>query len=179
MIDIIYECIKDLNNENIFFYYNGIFPYEIITEIAEIIMNKTKNEDVKTMTRNRLFAVIVEQLQNMYFYSGKHLNDSDSSAREGSIMVGTQGDQYFVICANVIETQKIDQLCEKIERLNGMSKKELKAYYNHRRKQKPAIDSKGAGLGLIEIARRSSQPLKFCFKEIDSTHSFFTLKTII
>ena len=79
----------------------------------------------------------------------------------------------------MIETQKIDQLCKKIEKLNGMTKKELKAYYNHRRKQTPEPDSKGAGLGLIEIARRSSKPLKFCFKEIDSKYSFFTLKTII
>jgi hypothetical protein len=177
VIDIIHECINDLKNENIFLYYNGTFPYEIISEIAEIIMNKTIMDDVNSMTRNRLFAVIVEQMQNMYFYSGK--NHNDVSTGEGTIMVGAESGQFFVICANKIATQKIDPLREKIESLNAMSKDELKAYYKQRRKQEPEIDSKGASLGLIEIARRSRKPLQFCFKEIDDEYSFFTLKTIV
>jgi len=179
MIDIIYECIHDLKKENIFFYYNGIFPHEVTTEIAEIILTKTKLEYVKTITRNRLFSVIVEQMQNMYYYSDKHLNGSETSAGEGTIMVGYEGAHYFVICANLIETKKINPLRKKILELKGMSRDQLKEYYNYRRKQKSEIDSKGASLGLIEIARRSSKPLEFCFKEIDSKYSFFTLKTTV
>jgi len=179
MIDIIYDCYRDLKKENIFFFYNGIFPHEVITEIAEMIFNKTKMEDVKAITRNRLFSVIVEQMQNMNYYSDKHLNNSDSSVGEGTIMVGYEGNYYFVICANMIEAEKIVPLREKINKLKSMSKQQLKEYYNYRRKQKSEIDSKGASLGLIEIARRSSKPLEFCFKEVDNELSFFLLKTII
>ena len=39
--------------------------------------------------------------------------------------------------------------------------------------------SKGAGVGLIEIARRSSRPIEFDFTDVDSRFSFFALETEI
>jgi len=184
MIDKIYECIKDLKKENIFFYYNGMFPYEVISEVGEIILKKTTIEDVKKNKRNRLFSVIVEQMQNIYFYSTKKDDvcsrlEHQNSFGEGAIIVGNEKEDYFVICGNIIKTEKIDFLRNKIEKLQAMSKQELKQYYNLRRKQEPEKDSKGASLGLIEMAKRASKPLEFYFKEIDDKHNYFILKTTI
>jgi len=60
-----------------------------------------------------------------------------------------------------------------------MDKDELKIYYKERRRADREGDSKGAGIGFIEMARKSSQPLEFSFQKIDDKHSFFTIKITI
>jgi hypothetical protein len=39
--------------------------------------------------------------------------------------------------------------------------------------------SKGANLGLIEIARRASAPIQYDFMEIDDQSSFYCMKVFI
>jgi hypothetical protein len=43
----------------------------------------------------------------------------------------------------------------------------------------PEEGSKGAGLGIIEIARRASKPIEFDFTEVDGDYTFFTLKASV
>jgi hypothetical protein len=37
----------------------------------------------------------------------------------------------------------------------------------------------GAGMGLIEIARRCAEPLQYAFHPVDDAHSFFCLTAVI
>ena len=46
-------------------------------------------------------------------------------------------------------------------------------------KDTPEMDSKGASIGLLEIARRSSSPIEFDFMSIDEQKTFFCLKAYI
>jgi Family of unknown function (DUF6272) len=43
-------------------------------------------------------------------------------------------------------------------------------------KSEPDEGAKGAGAGLIEIARRSSRPFQFDFTEVDDRFAFFALE---
>ena len=38
---------------------------------------------------------------------------------------------------------------------------------------------RGAGLGFIEMAKKSSEPIEYVFQNIDNTHSFFTIRITI
>jgi len=39
--------------------------------------------------------------------------------------------------------------------------------------------SKGAGLGLIEMARKGSEPIEYSFLSIDDNFSFFTISVVV
>ena len=43
----------------------------------------------------------------------------------------------------------------------------------------PEEGSKGASLGLVEMARRSGYPIEFAFEEINHEHTFFCIKAIV
>jgi len=43
----------------------------------------------------------------------------------------------------------------------------------------PEEGSKGAGLGIMEIARRASKPIEFDFTDVDGDYAFFTLKASV
>ena len=55
----------------------------------------------------------------------------------------------------------------------------LKVLYKEQRR-KPVMDNaSGAGLGLIDMARKASQPLAYEVQEIDNNTAFFTLKAVV
>ena len=51
--------------------------------------------------------------------------------------------------------------------------------YKETLKSETPEGSKGAGVGFIEIARRSSKPIRFDFIDVDDRFSFFALETEI
>ncbi|PIO47901.1 MAG: hypothetical protein CMR00_07870 [[Chlorobium] sp. 445] len=60
-----------------------------------------------------------------------------------------------------------------------MSPEELKAFHQKKRFEEPPKGSKGAGLGLIEMIRKSDEKAEFLITEIDDRLSFFILNIII
>jgi hypothetical protein len=66
-----------------------------------------------------------------------------------------------------------------LEHLRSLDRDELKAYYKEKLREPPEEESKGATIGLIEIARRASEPIEFDFLDIDESQAFFCLKAHI
>ena len=51
--------------------------------------------------------------------------------------------------------------------------------YKETLKSEPEGGARGAGIGLIEIARLSSRPIQFDFTEVDNRFAFFALEAEI
>ena len=68
---------------------------------------------------------------------------------------------------------------EKITHINTLSKDELKAYYKRMLKESKISKEGGAGLGFIDIARKTQNALSFDFHPIDGDYSFFIMSAKI
>lgn len=56
----------------------------------------------------------------------------------------------------------------------------MRKYYKERIKaENDNPESRGAGLGLIEIAKRASSKIEYSFTDMDETSSFFTMYVTI
>ncbi len=97
----------------------------------------------------------------------------------GTITVGHEGDKFFIVCSNTVDAADVTMLKERLEVLKMLDKDGLKAYYKEKLREEPEAQSKGATIGLIEIARRASEPIEFDFEAIDNERSFFCLKAYI
>ena len=87
---------------------------------------------------------------------------------------------YSITCANKIENSKKEFLNKQLEEIKNMDKDSLKELYKETRKNGTTNkDSKGAGLGFIEMARKSTKPIEFNFEDIDEKHSFFSIKVTV
>ena len=65
---------------------------------------------------------------------------------------------------------------KRIDYLNTLDKQELRKIYREKiRAENDDPDSQGAGIGLIEIARRASSKIEYRFTPLDSGDTFFTL----
>ena len=158
--------------------YEGEFSHEVMkmfTSMAERDMDKS-NED-KSVKR-KVFHVMVECLQNMT----KHSDDVDRNdgVGNGLFIVGKKDGYWSVITANKILKEKIEGLKASIDNINSMNKDDLNALYKKQIREGSLSEKGGAGLGLIDMARKTGRQLDYQFLPLeDKTNYFFLLKVRI
>ncbi|HON19039.1 MAG TPA: SiaB family protein kinase [Salinivirgaceae bacterium] len=153
--------------------YEGVFSHDIMkmfTSMAENNMDK-QNEDKSV--RRKVFHVMVECLQNMT----KHSDDYDENDRigNGMFIVGKKEGFWNIITANKIHKDKIENLRKAIEKINSLSPEELKDLYKKQIKEGTLSEKGGAGLGLIDIARKTGRKLDYQFLPLDDNENYFFL----
>lgn len=153
--------------------YEGVFSHEVMkmfTSMAERDMDKTNEE--KSVKR-KVFHVMVECLQNMTKHSDDQ--DADDQVGNGLFIVGKKDGIWNVITANKIQKERIDDLRESIDHINGLTKEELNALYKKQIREGSLSEKGGAGLGLIDIARKTGRKLDYQFLPLEDKENFFFL----
>lgn len=159
--------------------YRGYVTEDVLQAIGDTLRQQLL---IKSYSRNQisnLFSVFVELLQNVIRYGHNGPQPSQMTAQTrpvGLILVGQNGPQINLLIGNYVTRAEADALQQKVNLLNTKSAEELRQIYYDRLRQPPDISSKGASIGLIEIARRSSTPLQFSIKEIDRDCCFIMIK---
>jgi hypothetical protein len=123
--------------------------------------------------------VFVEQMNNMLMYSAEkeeHAERKPVETASGIFVLGTLDKSYYVQTGNVIKNSSVGLLKERIDFLNTLDKKELRQFYKEQMKtENDNPESKGAGLGLTEIARRAASKIEYEFTPYGEDLSYFTM----
>ena len=178
----LYDFYQQAKGKNIIFYYCGPVAHASIEGVAQTLRKNLQYEEAGNLTAQSVFSVFIEQMQNILNYSAERIPNSeavDNELRVGVVVIGHEKNGYFILCGNKVCKEDIADLTDKLELIRGMNKEELKALYKERRRMDPAPNSKGAGLGLIEMARKGTEPIEYSFLPIDEDHSFFTIRVVV
>jgi hypothetical protein len=174
-----WEYTNKLKELNIYISYNGPLWDDGIRGIAEMVKTSLSYEDLSSNASKTIFSVFVEQVTNMLMYSAEKEVFEKMDKNEvstGMLLLGHKGRTHFIQTGNVIRSDSVETVKNKIDHLNTLDKKELRQYHREiMRNGDDNPDSKGAGLGLIEIARRVSAPIEYKFEPIDEDLSYFTM----
>ncbi|CAK0779310.1 DUF2294 domain-containing protein [Azospirillaceae bacterium] len=173
---------KILEEQGIIFSYSGYVSDNVLVGLGEAVRQKMQIDETDTTTTKKVFSVFVEQMQNIIRYSAEKIVGGkldNSELRSGIIAIGRDDGRFFVTGGNLVYNSDTPKLRQRLEELRNMDKDELKAAYKNRLRQDPEEGSKGASIGLIEIARRSNGPIVFDFWAIDTQFTFFCLKSYI
>ena len=77
---------------------------------------------------------------------------------------------------NPVRKAKVTDLRDTLERINGLDKDGLKDLYKKIIQDTTLSEKGGAGLGFVDMARKSGEDLWFDFPEMSEVHCFFCLK---
>jgi hypothetical protein len=177
-----------LQHSGIIFAYCGYVTEPVLTGVGDALKQKLAIDDMDTKTARSVFAVFVEQMQNIIRYSAEMGSpDADSGSetgrvpelRYGVMTVSREGDKFIVKAGNLVDKVDVEPLRRRLEHIRTADKDALKAMYKEILKGEPEDGSKGAGIGFIEIARRSSKPIAFDFTDVDDRFAFFALEAEI
>ncbi|MBU1611021.1 MAG: SiaB family protein kinase [Proteobacteria bacterium] len=184
MIEDMYELYKTLKNEGILFCFIGPISQSVVEGIGAALRHKMELADTTITVSQRVFSIFVEQMQNVVNYSAEKVNKDeqiDGDLRFGMIVVGqkTNG-QFYIVSGNHIHKDDTERIMGLLDTLKQMDKEELKALYKEQRKLSPPEGSKGAGLGLIETARKASQPIEYTLtSSVEGRHNFLSIQAVI
>lgn len=173
---------RELMEQGIFFCFTGTVSQNLLKDMVKHLNIKKELAEVNSSTVNKILKVVIEQLQNVIHYSVDTLDDNTPQGvmNTSIIIIGYDSQCYFISCGNKIENKHVDVISNKLIKLQNMNKDEIKRYYIEQRNNEIEQEgSKGAGLGFIEIARKSTKALEFDFQKIDENFSYFSITSFI
>jgi hypothetical protein len=181
MIFDMFKYDEMLRSHNVNVMYSGPMWEEGIKGIADVVENRLAVEDISANAAKAVFSVFVEQVTNMLMYSAERVeyNFPDRASVEvssGSLVLGSRGSLYFVQTGNTVGNDSVELIRGRLDFLNSLDKKELRRFHREQlNADNVNPESKGAGLGFIEIARRASAPIVYKFEPNGEGTSFFTM----
>jgi len=169
----LYEYYKDNKNNNIILSFKGAVSQEILVEIGQIIRNKFGVDK----SLKKIFSVFVEMSQNIMHYSSERvINPRDGKdVGVGIILFKEYENSFLLTSGNQLRNSIGQRVTSKIDKINELNKDELKELYIEQRRKPQEDESKGAGLGLIEIARKSAHKINYKITEINDESSFLVM----
>lgn len=171
----LYNLFKDFKTCSLSYIYKGIFNAMLTDKILSLAETNMNIVEETSKTQKRVYFVMVESLQNIT----RHQDINQSEQNHAFFVVQNKSGEYNLTSANIVENNKIDHLKSSIDKINSLNADELKIYYKDVLENTGLSDKGGAGLGLIEMARKSGHKLSYSFDRVDSDRSFFYFKTKI
>lgn len=167
------------NKSRILLCFNGPISRSLIEEIGNALKNYLQADNAQPSAAMDVFSVYVEMTQNIRHYAlARSYGEQDSSATV--VVARDEEGRYLVQAGNLVEAADGEALLARIRELASMDKVELKAAYKAQLRQPRDENAvSGAGLGLIDVARKSTQPLSASLSHVGDGRAFFSLRAVI
>lgn len=170
-----------LKEKNVNIIYSGPIWADGVEGIGETLRRRLELDALPLSASQSIFSVFVEQMNNMLMYSAEkqsfcHNGQEPLSVSTGVFILGAQEKKYFLQSGNIMKSENVEDVKERIDYLNTLDKGQLRKYYKEQIKaENKNPESKGAGLGLIEIARRANSPIEYEFISLEDGQTFFAM----
>lgn len=161
--------------------YKGSITTELINNVLDTVESKLQDFNEASKVRKKVYNVLVESLQNLFH----HIDDLPKEFQDkfdphfGVLVVTRENNKYKISTGNFILKDKVQYLKEKIDKINSLSKDELKEMYKFILNHQKISEKGGGGLGLVDIARKTGNKLDYVFDKFDDDYYFFNLDVYI
>ena len=178
-LEFVYDFYKSMKAHEITLVYEGEITHQITKAFTSLTESNMAKEEESNAVQKKVFHVMVECLQNISKHADSFGSDDFLFAGRGIFMVSKEEMEYHVTTGNVIENSKIQELTKILDHINTLDKEGLKDLYKTQMREGRLSEKGGAGLGFIDIARKTGRKLDFHFLPIDEFSHFFILTSTI
>ncbi|MCV9386444.1 SiaB family protein kinase [Reichenbachiella ulvae] len=169
---------KNIYDTNILLMYKGEVTFDLVTSIIETLDGRIGEIESDRLIKKKFYGAATECIQNLYHHmdevSDENIDTYDSKA--GLLMVTARKKFFNIMTGNFIPNDKINGIKAKIDNINTLEKEELKKLYKEILYNEEFSDKGTAGLGFVEIARKTGQKLSYEFHKVNDEYSYFTLQ---
>ncbi len=181
LLEFVYSFYKTMREHEVTLVYEGDVTHQITKAFTSLTEANMEAQLEDPSTQKKVFHVMVECLQNISKHA-EDINQKDDSIPRGGVgifILSKAQDSYVVTTGNVLSKDKIPQIVEMLETINRLDKEGLKDLYKQRIKEGRISAKGGAGLGFIDIAKKTGSKLFYQFLSINDEYSFFVFSTMI
>jgi hypothetical protein len=177
MIDT-YKVYEEMKGNKVLLSYKGEVSFDMVKSLLDIIEGRFEREENNPKIKKKIFNVLVECLQNLCHHV--ELSEEDvkhiAEGRNAVILLWVEDGCYQVATGNYISNGNIEKLRAWLDKINGLSKGDLRDLYKQVLNNNQFSPKGGGGLGFIDIARKSGQRLHYDFEHVDEEFSFFSFR---
>jgi len=173
-MDLIRRIRDKMMKERLMFVYRGVVTNENSVPLLMLLEKEMENSEFGFVGRKRLFMFVLESLQNVSRHS-----DRNEYSNMSLVVYSKSNGGYTVTTANVISTSNIDGLQERLDEINHLETGEIRNVYRQMLSNSEFSTKGGAGLGLIEMAKKTGNKLDYDFLALDDVNSYFILSKTV
>jgi hypothetical protein len=157
--------------------FEGKMSQGVLVSLVDTLKEKLKvnDQDSKQYMVRKIFAIFVELAQNIQNHSIESEVIEGRETGAGIIVIREDEDSFMLSSGNNITLSAAEKLKIYCDELNQPNADELKKLYKQQLRSKRNEEATGAGLGLIDIIRKSGNPLIYEIQSVDKNTQFFTL----
>ena len=163
------ELFSKLNEYQLSYAYKGDFTKHLTDNILELAETGMQTESENNLTKKKVYFIMVESLQNIT----RHQGTPETRMLEGFFSMNKYPSGYLITSGNIVENKDIDVLKQKLDKVNSLDGAQLKELYQEMLAEGSFSSKGGAGLGLIEMARKSGNKLTYHFEAVNADFSYF------
>ena len=178
-MQFIYKFHETMEQQKLQLVYSGEVNQSITKAFVSLAEKNLDETNESLTTKRRVYHVMVECLQNICKHADDPVTGEPDIPGSGIFVVGYNENAYIVTTGNIVANERIEGLTHLLERVNHLDRDELKKLYKEQIKQSRLSDKGGAGLGFIDIAKKTGNKLIYHFEPVNDVSSFFILKTKI
>ena len=174
-----YSFYKTVKEYKINLVYEGEITHQIIKAFTSLTETNMEIDEESTSVQKKVFHVMVESLQNISKHARYLPTENQRKEGKGVFILSKNNEAYCITTGNVINSVKVQEIKTLLIKINNLDKDGLKSLYKQQIKEGRLTLKGGAGLGFIDIAKKTGNKLTFNFLSIDDEYSFFVLTSKI
>lgn len=163
-----------MQKENLMLAYRGIVTNENSVPLLMLIEREMESASYAPVGRKRLFIFVVESLQNI----AKHSDPSEMTDMSVVLYSKAYGG-YTVTTGNVIPSGNVEELKKRLDEINSLNPDEIRSVYRQMLQNSSLSSKGGAGLGLIEMAKKTGNRLDYDFLKLNDKISYYVLSKTV
>ena len=174
-MNFIYDLHRTMLSQNLILVYQGDFTQESTKSILSMAERNLDSSGEDSSIKRKVFNVMVEALQNIVKHSDE-LVDGQVRSHAAIFLIGKEANRYSIMSGNPVRASNVEKLRKTLDHINGLDKDGLKELYKEIIKNTTISEKGGAGLGFVDMARKSGGKLEFEFPAMNAEYCFFCLK---
>jgi hypothetical protein len=178
-LNFVHDLHKSLKQKDIVLVYEGEVDQSVTKAFTSLIERKLASSGESLLFKKKVYHVMIECLKNIFKHSDNLVSGQSLNPAEGIFIVAKDDESYNVISGNAIYKNRLNQLVDSIDYINSLSIKDLKTYHRQKLKESILTDKGEAGLGLIDVVKKTQNKIEYSIQPINELFNFLTVKFVI
>lgn len=152
--------------------FRGQITEETISRLLAMTEFRLLQTGEEKRLRKRIFSILVEVLQNIVNHSATEV---DGEMPPSLLLMGRHENTFFIKTGNMIRMEDVPELEARLAEVNQHELHDVRSVYSQQLNDSTYSEKGGAGLGLLDIYKRSGNPIKHEVIRIDERTGFLSL----
>ncbi len=168
-----------LSGYRLTFLYSGLFHDDHTARLITLGDEFLELEGADKGVRGKFTFVMVEAYQNIIRHRAPLSRDLEQGRGRSMFLIRSNVGMHEVTAINPVTRPDAIKLTHALAGMQDMDPGQMKQAYLQGLQDEKRTERGGAGLGLIEMSRRSGHPLRMGLRELDADHMLFALRIMI